>query len=183
MDLSKFTGTGYSKGRSKLVCALWLAVSSSIFQRWWLPSRARVSILRMFGAQIGEQVLVRHRVRVHWPWKLSIGDDVWIGEGSWILNLEQVSVGSNVCISQNVVLCAGSHKFRSSDFRFDNGPIVVEENSWLAFGCLILRGVTVGAGSLVGASAVVARDLKPGSRVAAAESTVTIAVAKETRPG
>ena len=163
--LSKFDGNGYVKGRSSLVCAAWLFVSTTIFQVWWFPSRWRVFILRMFGSTIGENVLIRHRVRVHWPWKLSIGDDVWIGEGVWILNLEQVEIGSNVCVSQDVMLCTGSHKFQSPDFEFDNGSIVVEDSCWIALKSVILRGVRIGEGSLIGACSLVARSVPAGSRV------------------
>ncbi|GAA2064434.1 hypothetical protein GCM10009722_27270 [Williamsia deligens] len=65
-------------------------------------------ILRAFGASIGHGVVFRHNVRVHWPWRLTIGDNSWIGEGAWILNLERVHIGDDVCISQDVLLCTGS---------------------------------------------------------------------------
>lgn len=169
-ELSNFTGDGYNKGRSRLVCALWMTVSSTVFRAWWCPSRVRVLILRAFGARIGTEVLIRHRVRIHWPWKLSVGSNVWIGEGVWILNLEPVEIGSNVCVSQDVMLCTGSHDFYSHDFHFDNGSIVIEDSTWLALKVVVLRGVTIGKGSLVGACALVAKSLPPASRVAAAAS-------------
>lgn len=168
--LSNFTGDGYSKGRSRLVCALWLTVSSTVFRAWWCPSRVRVLILRAFGARIGTGVLIRHRVRIHWPWKLSVGSNVWIGEGAWILNLEPVEIGSNVCVSQDVMLCTGSHEFYSEDFRFDNSGIVIEDSSWLALKVVVLRGVRIGKGSLVGACSLVTKSLPPASRVSAASS-------------
>lgn len=164
-DLSGFTGTGYDVGRHKMIQALWLFVSGAIFMRWWCPAQLRVSILRAFGAHVGRGVLVRHRVRIHWPWKLSIGENTWIGEGAWLLNLEPIVIGRNVCISQDAFLCTGSHDRRSPTFEFDNGPIAVGDAAWIAARATVLRGVTIGAGATVGACALISKDV-------AAEDTV-----------
>lgn len=169
--LKDFTGSGYDKGRPKAVQALWLA-TQGIIMNWWFPPKARVAILRAFGAQIGEGVLIRHRVRIHWPWKLSVGSDTWIGEGTWVLNLEPVTIGSNVCISQDVFLCTGSHERRSPSFEFDNAPIRIEDGVWVAARATVLRGVTIGKGSVVGATALVHKDVAPGSTVLAPRAVV-----------
>jgi putative colanic acid biosynthesis acetyltransferase WcaF len=157
--LADFTGAGYDKGRPKLIQALWLA-SSDVIMQWWFPPKARVAVLRAFGAQIGDGVLIRHRVRIHWPWKLSVGSDTWIGEGTWILNLEPVTIGSNVCVSQDVFLCTGSHDRHSPSFEFDNAPIVVEDGAWVAARATVLRGVTIGSRAIVGACALVPSDVQ-----------------------
>jgi acetyltransferase-like isoleucine patch superfamily enzyme len=79
-----------------------------------------VLVLRWFGAQIGTGTLIKHDVKIDWPWKLEIGNDTWIGESVWIINAEPVVIGSNTCISQAVVLCSGSHDIFSPTFEFDN---------------------------------------------------------------
>ncbi|GAB3793840.1 WcaF family extracellular polysaccharide biosynthesis acetyltransferase [Nocardioides ungokensis] len=165
-DLSGFTGAGYDIGRGKLTQVLWLAVSGSVFMRWWCPASVRVAILRAFGAQIGDGVLVRHRVRIHWPWKLTVGDNTWIGEGAWILNLEPVTIGANVCISQDAFLCTGSHDRRSPTFEFDNAPISIGDGAWVAARATVLRGVSIGEGATVGAGSLVVRDVADGSLIA-----------------
>ncbi|CAN5418024.1 hypothetical protein BH10ACT10_BH10ACT10_01760 [soil metagenome] len=135
--------------------------------RWWMPAVGRVAILRAFGADIGEGVLVRHRVRIHWPWKLSVGNNSWIGEGVWILNLEPVSIGADVCISQDVLLCTGSHDRRSPTFEFDNGPISIGSRSWIAARATVLRGVTIGEDVTIGASTLVRKDVPAHSTLPA----------------
>lgn len=166
-SLGEFTGRGYDKGRGPLGQVAWLLVSGIIVVRWWCPPRLRASILRAFGAEIGHGVNIRHRVRIHWPWKLSVGDNTWIGEDSWILNLEPVTIGSDVCISQGVLLCTGSHDRRSPTFEFDNAPIVVEDGAWVAVRATVLRGSRIGHDSVVGATALVSGTIAPGSVVTA----------------
>ena len=165
--LAGFTGRGYDKGRAAHWQIAWLLVSGLVVTRWWCPLRLRVAILRGFGADIGANVLIRHRVRVHWPWKLTVGDDSWIGEDVWLLNLEPVVIGSDVCISQGALLCTGSHDRNSPTFEFDNAPITVGDGAWIATRATVLRGVTVGADAVVGACALVTRDVPAGGTVLA----------------
>jgi len=138
-----------------------------VFTKWWCPKRLRVVLLRLFGSAVGNSVVIRHRVRVLWPWKLTIGDHSWIGEGAWLLNLEPISIGRNVCISQEVLLCTGSHDRTDRRFRYDNGPIRICDDSWIATQALVLRGVTIGQNSVVGARAVVSRSTPPRTIISA----------------
>lgn len=166
-SLAGFTGAGYDKGRGPLVQIAWQLASGLLVVRWWCPARVRTAVLRAFGAQLGERVLVRHQVRIHWPWKLTVGDDSWIGEQAWLLNLEPITLGSDVCISQGVLLCTGSHDRRSATFEFDNAPIHIGDGAWIAARATVLRGVTVGADAVVGAAALVTHDVPDGGTVLA----------------
>lgn len=166
-SLAGFTGDGYDKGRATVVQLLWLVVSTTVLMPWWCPGAVRVAALRAFGARIGPGTLVRHRVRIHWPWKLHIGANCWIGEGTWILNLEPVTLGDDVCISQDVLLCTGSHDRRSPTFEFDNAPIRIDDGAWIAARATVLRGVKIGADAVVGATALVRTDVAAGAVVVA----------------
>ena len=156
-DLAAFTGAGYDKGRSKLWQAAWFATMNLVFSKWWLPPRLRPAILRAFGAQVGERVLIRHRVRVLWPWNLSIGDDCWIGEGAWLLNLAPITIEDDVCLSQESMLCTGSHRHDDPAFAFDNAPVRIGHGAWVAARATVLRGTTVEPGEVVPAHAVRSR--------------------------
>lgn len=156
-SLRSFTGGGYDKGRGLLWQVAWFATLNLVFVKWWLPARLRPPILRAFGASIGERVLIRHRVRVQWPWKLTIGDDCWVGEGAWLLNLEQITIEHDACISQEAFLCTGSHRHRDPAFEFDNAPIHVGAGAWVAARATVLRGTTLPPGALVPAGAVESR--------------------------
>lgn len=171
-SLEAFTGAGYDKGRPVWVQASWLACSGLVATRWWCPRKLRVALLRAFGASIAPGTVIRHNVRIHWPWKLTVGANTWIGDGAWILNLEPVTIGSDSCISQEAMLCTGSHDRTSPSFEFDNAPIVVGDHVWIAARATILRGVTIGDSATVGATALVTRDVAAGQTVLAPAAVV-----------
>ena len=155
--LQLFTGAGYDKGRSRGWQVAWWVVSHLVFQAWWCPARFRPVILRAFGARVGRGANIRNGVRVHWPWKLTIGENCWIGEGAWLLNLEPITLGDQVCVSQEAVLCTGSHRRHDPAFEYDNAPIVVGDGAWVALRAIVLRGAVVPADGLVAAGAVLSR--------------------------
>lgn len=158
-NLDEFTGAGYDKGRGVLWQIAWNLVSGCIVTRWWCPASLRARLLRAFGARVGARTNIRHGVRIHWPWKLTVGDRTWIGEQTWILNLEPVTIGADTCVSQGVFLCTGSHDRHSPSFEFDNAPIHVGDGSWIAARATVLRGTTIGDRAVVGASSLVVRDV------------------------
>ena len=172
VSLRSFTGAGYDKGRPVWVQALWFATQNLVFAKWWLPARLRPAILRCFGATVGQRVFIRHRVRVLWPWKLTIGDDSWVGEDVWLLNLEPITLGTDVCLSQGAFLCTGSHQLRDSSFAYDNAPIQISNGAWIATQATVLRGVTVGANATVAAGSLVTKDVDANAVVRGDTATV-----------
>ena len=54
-----------------------------------VPSSFKVAALRLFGAKVGNGVVIRSRVNITMPWRLTVGDHVWIGDEVMILALEQ----------------------------------------------------------------------------------------------
>lgn len=121
----------------------------------------RCALLRAFSAKIGKGVVVRANVNISFPWRLTIGDHVWIGEDVGILSLAQVTIESNVCISQRAYLCTGSHEFLREDFKLKVAPIVVREGSWIAAASFIAPGVEIGSGAIVSAGSVVFDSVAP----------------------
>lgn len=170
--LARFTGHGYDKGRPTAVCAAWAMVAEPLQRSILCPPSVRTKVLRAFGAEIGNNVNIRNDVRIHWPWKLKVGDNSWIGVGSYLLNLEPITIGDDVCISQQAFLCTGSHKADDVAFEYDNGPITIEDGAWIAARATVLRGVTVGKDVVVGATALISKDVEAGARVLAPRAEV-----------
>lgn len=159
-SLKSFDASGYERGRPVAWQALWFATSFLMFQQFWCPNRWRSSLLRMFGATVGDRAFIRHDVRIMWPWKLTVGDDCWLGEGLRILNLEQVTIGNDVCLSQEVMLCTGSHDHRRADFPYRNAPICISDGAWIGARATVLPGVNIGRCSVVAAGEFVRSNLE-----------------------
>ncbi len=83
-----------------------------------------------------------------------MGDHCWIGQEAWIDNLDQVTLESDVCLSQGVYLCTGSHDHRSPTFELKTAPIVVKHGAWIAARAIVLGGAVVERGEVVGAGVV-----------------------------
>lgn len=162
IDLSGYTTGGFDRGASRLREAAWWAARCLFFQTplpW--PSALRVALLRMFGAHVGEGVVIRSQVNITFPWRFAIGDHSWIGEEVLILSLARVEIGANCCISQRAFLCTGSHDFASPAFTLRTEPIVIRDGSWIAAGAFVAPGVEIGPGSMVAAGAVVLKNVAP----------------------
>jgi putative colanic acid biosynthesis acetyltransferase WcaF len=160
MRLDRFNNADFSRGASKIHEGLWWIVRSLLFAPWFpVPSFLKVTALRLFGAKVGKGVVIRSRVNITFPWHLSIGDHVWIGEEVLILSLAQVRIASHVCISQRAFLCTGSHRFRSENFDLVTMPISIGEGSWIAANVFVGPGVTLAPGTLCKAGSVVTKSV------------------------
>src|SRR5205814_1317795 len=166
MDLSIYDNSDFDRGASRWKEAVWILVRFLFFQNafpW--PSPLHCALLRLFGAKIGRGVVIRANVNISFPWRLAIGDHVWIGEDAGILSLAQVTIESNVCISQRAYLCTGSHDFRREDFKLLVAPIAVRSGSWIAAMAFIGPGVEIGGGAVISAGSVVMKDVPAGALV------------------
>ena len=161
MNLEHFDNSEFDRGASRTKEAFWWVVRSLLFAPWFpIPSMLKVVALRLFGAKIGEGVVIRSRVNITFPWKLSIADHVWIGDEVLILSLAPVTIDSHVCISQRAFLCTGSHKFQSENFDLITRPISIGEGCWIAAHVFVGPGVTLNPGTFCKAGMVVTRSEK-----------------------
>jgi len=148
-----------------LVRILWYFISLTIIESGWFPVYGlKRWLLRRFGAQIGEGVVIKPRVRIKYPWRLEVGDHTWIGEEVWVDNLADVHIGRDVCVSQGVYFCTGSHDARKVSFDLITAPISVAEETWIGTKAIILPGVSIPPGVVVAAGSVVTKsqEISPG---------------------
>jgi putative colanic acid biosynthesis acetyltransferase WcaF len=147
---------GLDRGRSRLTEALWHFCKCCVFLTPLpVPSRFKCFVLRLFGARIGHGVVIKPQVKIHFPWKLTVGDFTWIGEEVFILNFEPVTIGAHCCLSQRAFLCGGSHDYRQPNMPYRNGPIVVEDGAWIGAQVFVAPGVTIGTEAVITAGSVV----------------------------
>ncbi|MCA9236844.1 MAG: WcaF family extracellular polysaccharide biosynthesis acetyltransferase [Planctomycetales bacterium] len=165
INLANFRA-GLERGAPHWVEAAWIVCKVLFFlPPWPLPSALRRWLLRRFGGVVGGGTIIRSGVDIKFPWRLVVGDHVWLGEGVSILNLAPVTIGSHCCISQRAFLCTGSHDFRKESFDLIALPIRIEPGCWLAAQCFVGPGVNVGAESMICAQTVVAGDVPANSVV------------------
>lgn len=155
--------SGFNRGRSAWVMALWQLVKWAFFRTTlpW-PSSVKILLLRAFGAKVGKGVNLKPQVNIHLPWKLELADHVWIGEEAYILNFELVRVGAHACISQRAMLCGGNHDFRDPSMRYRNAPITVEDGAWIGAQVFVGPGVIIGKEAVISAGSVLLKDAEPG---------------------
>ena len=160
VDLRKYDQSWYDPGRPKWIVLLWWLLQAIVFPLTLHAHHApRRALLRLFGAKVGRQVVIRPSARFHYPWKVKIGDYSWIGSGVELYSLEQIHIGEHCVISQNSYLCTGSHNVSDAAFGLITAPIVLENGVWVATDCFVGPGVTIGANSVVGARSSVFSDL------------------------
>lgn len=159
-DLLHYDNSWYNPGSSVMKRILWYFVNVMVMKNAWLPvSVLKVCILRAFGAKIGTGVNIKPCVNVKYPWNLSIGDYTWIGENVWIDNLVQVTIGSNVCVSQGAMLLCGNHNYKKSTFDLMVGKIVLEDGCWVGAQSVVCPGVTLHSHAVLGVASIANKNL------------------------
>jgi acetyltransferase-like isoleucine patch superfamily enzyme len=121
---------------------------------------------------IGRKVLIRKGARLE-----AVGDwdgkkpKIVIGDGTAAQfyfhcgAAESISIGENVLIAGNVYITDHDHEFSDPDIdpihcpKLIVKPVVIEDGAWLGEGCKILKGVKVGKRAVIGANAVVTKDV------------------------
>lgn len=162
-DLSKFNIGEYRAG-SKLKVLIWYFINYYIFNSsfpW--PYGFKSMLLRLFGAKVGRGLVIKTRVRIKNPWRLTIGSHCWIGESVWIDNLEDVTIGNSVSVSQGAMLLTGNHDYTKSDFPYRLGKIVLEDGVWVGARSVVCPGVTCKSHSILTVNSVANKDLEPWS--------------------
>ena len=159
-NLDRFTVPNGFRGKSSFIVQLWWFVQSTFFK--WSPQVLygwRVFLLRLFGAEIGRNVIIRPSVKITYPWKLKIGDNSWIGDNAELYSHGKITIGANSVFSQKSYLCTGSHDYLSSSFDIFSSPITIGNGVWVATDVYIAPGVTIEDDVLVGARSSVFKNL------------------------
>lgn len=155
-NLSKYRNPKNTRGRNIFIVQLWWILNSSIFKMspQFLYCFRNV-LLRIFGAKIGRNVMIRNSVKITYPWKLSVSDYTWIGDDCNIYNLDSIIIGSNVAIAHQVYLCTGSHDISKDSFDLILKPIIISDQVWIANDVFVAPGVNIGEGAVIGARSTV----------------------------
>lgn len=133
--------------------------------------------------RIGKNSNIKGKIQVCEDGKIDIGDYFYIGQNSVVGAVEKIGIGNCVIISNDVRIYDNNNHPTSPKFRekmsmngysnenwswrwADRASIIIEDNVWIGQYSTILKGVTIGKGSIVATRAVVTKDVPPYSIVA-----------------
>jgi putative colanic acid biosynthesis acetyltransferase WcaF len=100
------------------------------------------------------------------PWNLEIGNWSSIGEFAFIYNLAAIKIGDCATISYRAHLCAGTHDYGDPSLPLVKLGITIGSQTWICADSYIGPNVKIGEGAVVGARAVVVKDIRPWQVVA-----------------
>lgn len=121
----------------------------------------RRSLLRMFGAVIGEGAHPYPSARIWAPWNLTMGEGSCLGDYVQCYSVDRITLDAHATVSQYSFLCTAGHDYRAKDMPVISAPITIGRRAWVAADVFIGPGVTVGERAVVGARASVFRDVDP----------------------
>ncbi|MEG1212475.1 MAG: colanic acid biosynthesis acetyltransferase WcaF [Leclercia sp.] len=179
-ELNGFTVPKGFRGASSIKVQLWWAVQATLFAGSpQIAYRWRAFLLRLFGAKIGKNAVIRPSVKITYPWKLTLGDNAWVGDDAVLYTLGDISIGANSVVSQKSYLCTGSHDYMSQHFDIHAQPIVIGDKCWLATDVFVGPGVSIGDGTVIGARSSVFKSL-PANKLCRGNPAVVIRERVET---
>lgn len=126
-----------------------------IFRRW------RNFILRLFGAKIAGTASVHASAKVWMPSNLNLEDYACISDDVDCYNVDMVHLGKKATVSQRAFLCTASHDISSKGHELVTKPIYIGDFAWVCAESFVSMGVTIGESAVVGARAVVFKDVEP----------------------
>jgi len=135
----------------------------------WTPKPLnpwRLFVLRCFGTKIEGKPFVHPRARIQIPWKLRLAHRACLGDRAHAYTLGEIAVGEGATIAQEAYLCTGTHDFTAPSLDLQTAPIVIGADAFVGVRAIVLPGVSIGPRAVVGAGAVVAKDVPANSIVA-----------------
>jgi putative colanic acid biosynthesis acetyltransferase WcaF len=132
---------------------------------FWLTPKpffsVRRGLLRLFGARVGNHARVAASAVVYMPWNVELGEWSAVGDNVLIYSVGKVRIGKGATVSYRAHVCAGAHDFDDPALALTKPPVVIEDDAWIGTEAFIAPDVTIGYGAVVGARAVVLKDVPP----------------------
>jgi len=139
---------------------LWFVVEKTLYR--FSPNAAfawRRFLLRSFGAQLHGQPRPYPKSTIWAPWNLEMHHYSCLANDVTCYNVARVKLGRFATVSQGAHLCSASHDFRDPDFPLTAGEIEIGREVWVAAEAFIGPGVTLHDRAVIGARAVVTKDV------------------------
>ena len=159
VNFSNFNNSWFYPGKNILIRIFWYYTNAIIFKSYIFPfSNFKIILLKLFGAKVGTNCLIKPNVNIKYPWNLTMGNYVWIGENAWIDNLTLVEIGNNVCLSQSAYLFTGNHNYKMINFDLIINKIVLEDGVWIGANSIVTPGVICKTHSVLAAGSIATKS-------------------------
>lgn len=131
------------------------------------PSAAaeRTRLLREIFGDVGVNAFVETPLHVAYGSNTFVGDEFYANFNLVLVDDGEVHIGDRVLFGPNVTITTTGHPVHPETRRGGQQfsvPVRIEDDVWLGGQVVVLPGVTIGAGSVIAAGAVVTRDVPPG---------------------
>lgn len=125
---------------------------------------ARNALLgEIFGKPLPDTVTIYPPFYCDYGLHVEFGERVFVNQGCWFLDFGGITIGDRTMIGPGVTLSTAGHPVELAE-RYEfitHAPIVIESEVWIGAAATITPGVTIGRGSVVGAGAVITKDVPP----------------------
>lgn len=115
---------------------------------------------RIAGIKIGNGSTIHMGARFYDPRNIEIGKDSIIGEEAVLDGRDKLIIGNHVDMASEVMIYNSEHNVQSSDFEAVTSPVIIEDYVFIGPRAIILPGVKIGKGAVIGAGAVVTKDVE-----------------------
>ena len=170
----------YIRTFGNLLHCIWPYSLSQRFSRyyaWFYTAWIAHNVRKMIGdyCLIGRNshITAHEMPQYNTPVKISIGDGCMFGPDMHITAVNSIRIGKNVRTGKSVLISDNSHgdpkdmalRNIAPNARpiYSKGAIVIGDNVWIGEKAAILAGVTIGEGAIIGANAVVTKNIPPYS--------------------
>lgn len=127
----------------------------------YIPSHfIRRFVYRFWGVKIGKGSTIHMGAIFYDPRNIIIGKDTIIGEGAVLDGRDKLIFGNHVDVASEVMFYNGKHDINDENFKPEFAPIVIEDYVFIGPRAIILPGITIKKGAVVGAGAVVTKDVQ-----------------------
>lgn len=126
----------------------------------YVPSHhVRRFFYRLAGMHIGKGSSIHMFVKFYDAKNINIGQDSIVGEGAVLDGREKLTIGDHVDIASEVMIYNGEHDVNDEKFKPIFAPVTIEDYVFIGPRSIILPGVRVKKGAVIGAGAVVTKDV------------------------
>lgn len=136
---------------------------SQIFPDCSWGNKLRGQLYKPFFKKCGRNIQISKKVHILNPNKIEIGENVYLGFGSWIHGQGSIKFEDEVMLGPYVCIVSGNHSMMNRSYRFGEhsvAPVLVKQGSWIGAHCVILPGSIIEEGCLIAAGGITTKNTK-----------------------